>query len=259
MSRTGLCRTYSPERNAEHPQVRMLVSLRELDRLGSELIMDYRGLSGSRGTRSVDIEDFARSYLGLSIQYREFATGDPGDIGFYGDGRSRLRIVERGRAVDWLCPDRTIVIERKLLPHSEMGARRFTIAHEAAHFILIRHVPLQAEEYFLKPGSYNAVSSISALISVMELNERCADRLAAALLMPEFLVRRAMYRVGGMRHIPVYGNGIMPQDAKLAVTDMAKYLGVSYSAMLNRLGELMLIRRMPFSEYAQKGLRAGAV
>ena len=239
--------------------MRMLVSVRELDALGSELIMDYREKAGSRGTGSVDIEGFARDYLGLRILYRDFATGDPDDIGFYGDGISRLRIRENGKTADWLCPDRTIVIERKLLPHSEMGTRRFTIAHEAAHFILIRHVPMQAEEYFLKPGSVNRIAGISALLGVMELNEACADRLAAALLMPMFMVRRTLGKINGGRYVTVCGNGIMPQEDKLTVINAARALGVSYSAMLRRLQELRLIRTKPFSEYAADGLGFGAM
>ncbi len=236
--------------------MRTLLSYRELDELGTALISDYRKRTGRRGADSVDIEGFIRDYLGLRIEYRDFATGDMDDVGFYGDGRASLRILEDGQTVDWICPEGTVVIERRLLPDMNSGRRRFTLAHEAAHYILMRHVPLQTVTFFLMPAESGVAGDPQELERVLSLNEACANRLAAALLMPEPLVRRAVERFNrGRSSVLYYGTGLLDQEEKLAVAGMAWMLGVSYSAMLNRLGELDMMISRPFREYAERLLR----
>ena len=237
--------------------MRTLLSYRELDELGTALISDYRKKTGRRGADSVDIEGFIRDYLGLRIEYRDFATGDMDDVGFYGDGLSSLRITEDGQTVDWICPEGTIVIERRLLASSDNGRRRFTLAHEAAHHILIRHVPLQTVTFFLMPEASGVAGDPEELEQILRLNEACANRLAAALLMPEPLVRRALDRFARGNLIRYYGVCLLDQEEKLAVAGMAWMLGVSYSAMLNRLGELDMMTGRPFREYAERLLRIG--
>ena len=238
-------------------KLRVLVSYRELDEFGTSLISDYRKRSGRRGADSVDIEGFIRDYLGLRIQYKDFATGDMDDVGFYGDGSSSLRIVEEGVMYDWVCPEGTVVVERRLLSDDSAGRRRFTLAHEAAHFILMRHVPLQTVSFFLMPESSGVSGSLEDLERIQNLNEACANRLAASLLMPEPLVRRAMDRFTSGRGISYYGICLLTQEDKLAVTGMADMLGVSYTAMLTRLEELDLMTARPFREYAESALRVG--
>lgn len=237
--------------------MRTLLSYRELDDLGTALISDYRKRTGRRGADSVDIEGFMRDYLGLRIEYRDFATGDMDDVGFYGDGSSSLRILEDGRTVDRVFPEGTVVIERRLLSSADNGRRRFTLAHEAAHYILMRHVPLQTVTYFLMPEESGVAGDPGELEQVLRLNEACANRLAASLLMPEPLVRRAVQRFARCGSIRYYGTGLLDQEEKLAVAGMAWMLGVSYSAMLNRLGELDMMVGRPFREYAERLIRIG--
>ena len=87
-----------------------------------------------------DIEGFITDFLKLPILYEAFAEDDPSKIGFLSDGITPLIVYRAGKKTPVVFPKDTIVIERFLQRSDESGRRRFTLAHEAAHFILNRHV-----------------------------------------------------------------------------------------------------------------------
>ena len=87
----------------------------------------------------------------------------------------------------------------------------------------------------------------------------CRFALCVALLMPEALVRRAAERYAGGHCISCYGRGVLTQEEKLAIGNMADMLGVSYSALLLRLEELGMTRYRPFREYAERSLGVRAI
>jgi Zn-dependent peptidase ImmA (M78 family) len=92
--------------------------------------------------------------------------------------------------------------------------KRFTCAHEIAHFV----------KHEQKPGDFEYIDYRDALASTGQLvDERYANAFAAALLMPERHVRR------------LHADGL--DDAA-----MARRLGVSREAMVNRLKNLGLYR-----------------
>ena len=123
--------------------MKALTSFQELDALGSALVRDYFKKTHRWNSMSLDIEGFIKDYLCLDIVYESFAEEDKSKIGFSADGRMPLLVYRDGDPCAVVYPKDTLVIDRFLQRNEESGRRRFTLAHEAAHNILGRHVPLQ--------------------------------------------------------------------------------------------------------------------
>ncbi len=122
--------------------MKQFIPNRELDELGTEVVLTYLKKSGTAGLpRCVDIEGIANS-MGLNVVYETFAEDDFDKIGFLSDGITPLKIKRGNRTVPFLFPLGTIVVEADLRKERESGKRRFTIAHEVAHHILGRHNPV---------------------------------------------------------------------------------------------------------------------
>ena len=237
--------------------VKTLVSFQELDALGEKLIREYFRKTRCRNAMSVDIEGFMTEFLGMTVLNRRFATKDPNKIGFCGDGIHSLPVWAGDHIEETVFPEGTVVIEQELLRPDESGRRRYTLAHEAAHEILRKHVPLQAAEcFFTSPGS-DPGYSVSEYRRIHSYNEICANRLGAALLMPGFLMEKAIEKFNNGEHVIYYDGGIFSQTEKLKIGKMINALGVSFSAFVNRLRELDLIDRHPFAEYMTNELHVG--
>ena len=234
----------------------VMTSFQELDALGEALVKDYFHKARRRDPTSLDIEGFIKDYLELELVFDRFAEEDRGKIGFMADGMTPLTVWRDGRPVPVVYPGNTLVIDLFLERDGEKGRRRFTMAHEAAHNILGRHVPLQAAAF---RSDYDGEKEYGRedLARIFSLNEAFANRLGAAILMPPFLVEKAKRRHHGGKKIVCYEGGVFSQKEKLAVRKMADTLGVSYSALVNRLKELELLEFRPVSEYLEQGLGIG--
>jgi len=128
--------------------MKCLSSFQELDVLGESLSRDYTKKTHRWNAMCFDIEGFITEYLGLTIVYESFAEEDSSKIGFLANGIDPLLVHRNGKVVSVVFPKDTVVIERFLLRDSESSRRRFTLAHEAAHKILEKHIPLQTVACF---------------------------------------------------------------------------------------------------------------
>jgi len=233
-----------------------LVSFQELDVLGEGLVKDYAKKVHRSNAMCLDIEGFITDYLGLSITYEDIAEEDKSKIGFLSDGKSPL-LVTRNKVETFVTfPKWTIVIERFLTRDSESAKKRFTLAHEAAHAILAKHIPLQAGGCFQNEFDNTIPYSKEDIKRMFSLNEACANRLGAAILMPEYRMDRALKKYNDDNKVLCYG-GVFPQQEKLLIRKMANALGVSVSAMANRLKELKLLNNQPLDQYIREELRFG--
>jgi Zn-dependent peptidase ImmA (M78 family) len=156
-------------------------------------------------------------------------------------------------------PARTAVIEKFLLNPKENARKRFTIAHEGAHDVLNRHIPLQTSPRAAFHSEYDPEVNYTSdmLKDMLNVNECFTNRAAACFLMPGFLVARVLKRCNESRKVILYDTGILSQDQKLMIQKMADTMGVSYTAFFNRLAELDLFERRPVEEYLHTGLRYG--
>ena len=66
------------------------VSLKELDEIAEELIKKFLGKD--KDCICIDIDRFATEYLGLTIEYVNFAEDDLRKTGFLGDGETSILI-----------------------------------------------------------------------------------------------------------------------------------------------------------------------
>lgn len=229
----------------------------EIEELAEGLIRQFLGRQQQIPLR-VDIEGFLTGYLKLPLKYRSFAEEDCSKIGFISDGITPLRVMEGQQPFREIFPKGTVVLEKSLLSHVEEGRRRFTVAHEAGHFIMDRTVTMASfRREFDRERAYTP-TEYRELLSFREVR---VDRLAAALLMPGFMVRAVLGKFGVSGLIPIYGSNILRLEDKLLVQKMAAAMGVSYTAFLIRLKELHLLARHDVSEYivSEIGLGSEAV
>lgn len=236
--------------------MRGYISNKELEELGESLISSY--LKGNDKCLCIDIEGFIRDYLGLDIKYESFAEEDVGKIGFLSDGTTELKINRQGRAVKVVFPKWNIVLDKILLADNECGRCRFTMAHEAAHYLLERHNPMTSAQFhrvFDREQNY----SIPDLKELMSMNESQADKLAATLLMPRFLIDRALKRFNRGKELKVYGQTILAPKEKVTMRKMGDSLGVSYTALFIRLRDLGLLEFRNQEEYFKSHLMTGGV
>ena len=215
------------------------------DELGNSLVRDYLGKQADKSI-SVDIEGFVRKYLKLPIVYCKFAEDDMSKLGFISDGVAPLNIyTDKGKQA-MVFPKGTIVIEEYLLREQELGRRRFTIAHEAAHYIIDKSLAVASfHREFDSEKEYTA-ADFKEIFSVKENN---VDRLAGALLMPEFMMRHYLRGKKRERGIAIYDNGFIRPEDNLFLQRMAADMGVSLTALQIRIRELGLYMRKPMNEY----------
>lgn len=236
--------------------MKTFTSFHELDALGEGLSRDYITRTHRWNARCFDIEGFITDYLGLHIIYESFAEKDRSKIGFLANGITPLLVYRDGVIASIVFPKDTIVLERFLLRPEESSRRRFTLAHEAAHKIMERHVPRPAACFH---SEYNAEATYTHedLQRIFSLNENLTNRLGAAILMPGFLIAKALKKYNHAQKLRCYDGGILAPEDKLNAQRMADSLGVSYTAFLNRLKELTLLDVRPLSEYITGELQFG--
>jgi Zn-dependent peptidase ImmA (M78 family) len=233
-----------------------LVSFRELDSLGEGLVKDYAKKTHRWNSMCLDIEGFITDYLELRILYESIAEEDKSKLGFMADGVTSLRVTRDRKTVSVIFPKGVIVIEQFLKTDSEYARKRFTLAHEAAHAVLARHIPLQVGGCFQSEFDESVSYSNEELQRMFSMNEACANRLGAAILMPGYRMDRALKKYNDGNKLLCYG-GVFPQREKLLIQTMANALGVSVTAMTNRIRELKLLDCQPIDQYIREELRLG--
>ena len=208
--------------------MKTFTSFHELDALGEGLSKDYISRTHRWNARCFDIEGFITDYLGLHIIYESFAEKDRSKIGFLANGVTPLLVYRNGVTASIVFPKDTIVIERFLLRPEESSRRRFTLAHEAAHKIMEKHVPRPAACFH---SEYDAEATYTEedLKRIFSLNENLTNRLGAAIIMPGFLIAKALKKYNNAQMLRCYDGGILALEDKLNAQRMADSLGVSYS------------------------------
>ena len=231
----------------------------EIESLCEAMIKDFFKSRHYTNVLCVDIEGFVEEYLGIPIVYETFAEADPGRIGFLADGERPLSVRREGMTQQVVFPQRTAVIDSFLLSPKESARKRFTIAHEGAHDVINRHIPAQASPAAAFHSEFDPEMNYprEMLKEMLSVNESFTNRAAACLLMPGFLVERALKRYNDAKKVVIYEGGVLAQDQKFLIQKMANAMGVSYSAFRIRLMELDQYEVRPVEEYLHAGLRYG--
>lgn len=228
----------------------------ESDELGEAYISDYYAKYPSNSL-CVDIEGFAKDYLKLDIVYESIAETDKDKIGFLADGKEPLVVSRDGRKVSVVFPKNTIVIDQFLLNDNESGRRRFTIAHEVAHYIIGQKFPAQSAASYHREFDPEKKYTGAELGDLMNFGENRADRLAAALLMPHFNMEKALDKYAGGMHFTIYGTSLMTTEDRFRLKVMADGVGVSCTAMEIRLKDMGLIDKKTMADYIAQDYQEG--
>ena len=229
--------------------MKRLADNEELEMLAGLMVREYLQRTKRWKVQCFDLEAFITDYLGVTITYETFAEDDPGKIGFMANGTDYLMVSRNGHKESVLFPADTIVIEKFLLNDDQSARRRFTLAHEAAHVILGRHIPGQTAAAFHSEFDSDQEYGQNELKRIFSLEESQADRLGAALLMPQYHVDKALKKYNEGQPVTGYEGYIFSQETKIRIQKMADCLGASYKAFLNRLRDLGLVEIRPIGEY----------
>lgn len=235
-------------------------TIKEMNAICTTLIVDFLTRFHYSNTRVVDIETFVTDYLGTKIVYENFAANVPGRGGFISDGETALPVLRDGIRQFVIFPENVIVIDSSLKNMDNLAKLRFTIAHEAAHFIMNRHVSGDFTAAFhteFVDGEYYTPQMLKEMLSV---TETITNRAAACLLMPDFIVEKMLMKYNNGNKVTIYSGStiVIPNASKSVIQMMADSMGVSYSACYYRLKELSVLDERPLEEYVTTFILAGA-
>ena len=240
--------------------MRANIPKREFDELGEGLVISYLKRAGiTKLPRCVDIEGLACS-LGLTVTYAKFAEDDFDKIAFLANGYTPLKVFHPGQnkpvPVEELFPKGTIVLDERLRKPEESGRRRFTIAHEVAHFVIDRHCPAPAPQYQREYDSERDYS-LEEFKTQFNIVEHSADALGAAILMPYFIVETALKEINNGEKIRICGDNVFPPQERIKVRKMAAQIGVSFTALLIRLRQFDMLEYCRLEDYLDKCVFSG--
>lgn len=228
------------------------LTVNEIEELAESLVRKFYGRRQSI-PQAVDIDGFVTKFLKLPIEYYSFAEADSGKIGFISDGVTPLWIYQNG-AKPVRFPRGTIVLEKALLHPREENRRRFTLAHEASHYLVDRTI---ATASFHREYDNERTYSKQELRELFSFRENQMDRMAAAVLMPKFMLRNVLDQFTAGKPISIYGDNLITVEDKLLVRNMAEAMGVSYTAFFIRLKELGLYMSHSADEFITQEMRLG--
>ena len=234
------------------------ISNNEIETLGQALMKQYIETMNLKHVFCMDIEGFVTDFLGLPIEYESIAEEQTGEeketkkLGFLSDGITKLKVVLNGIVQEVTYPRDTIVIDKMLLNPEESGRKRFTIAHEAGHYIMVKHCSLSAQASFHREFDSTAVYSPRMMKQLYDMNERYANRAAACLLLPADLMSRLIRSFNKGRPVRIFPGNVLAEKEKLLIKKMADAAGTTNATLFYRLRELHLFQEHPMDEYLRE-------
>ena len=219
----------------------------DIETIGESILQDYCKQGRSDVIISIDIERFAREYLGLDVHYQKLSANCT-ILGLTTYKGVELELQLKNHTEIITVPMDTILVEEKLAKPEHAARRRFTIAHECAHQILARLEERDTGTSFRKAIVDGKYCSCRELKTAEEWSEWQANALGAALLMPQ----NELFLLAADEFIPpifsVQGEGERDVDRK-EIKKIAGWYSVSWMAMAIRLKELGLVKIEPERGY----------
>ena len=219
----------------------MRLSGEDVERIARWVHIEYGKLPEFVGRRvtKVDPEIIAARMLGQRIEYHSLSLSGK-LLGASCPGKSDLPVYDEGNQPIYVTLDeQTIFIDSYLHSDSANAGRyHFTVAHEVSHKLLWEIYPDSRGD---GPAA-RRIRYCEAPDRNTTDEERDADALAAAILMPPLLIRRKMEEHGLKEKIPML-NRIYARDDYNRFCEIADSLGVSKTALCIRMKQLGLIER----------------
>ena len=239
-----------------------IVSKKELDYLGEELIRDFCPQAMSEPV-AIDMERFVGAYLNLEQDYQYLSSNcvylgmtvfnDTYKVPVYNPKARRAEYISAKAG--------TVIIDKRLLENYQRHRYRFTLGHEASHGILhagyFGYNPEQTSLFdrggvpMIRCRMAEPLNGGSKSVTEWTDNdwlEWQANRLSSAILMPRTMVYRLVTgTLTDRKDVSRLKEGVCPAPAFFqnpnTVSLVAKTFVVSREAAVYRLRELGLIHR----------------
>jgi len=115
----------------------LYLSHENIEQIGNSILRDYESRYLVNPQIPVDIENFARKYLGLEIEYQKLSETES-ILGLTSYKGIILELAFKDGSVHLSVPEDTILLDEHLMKAINLRRRRFTIAHECAHQVIAR-------------------------------------------------------------------------------------------------------------------------
>lgn len=224
------------------------IQQQQLEKVCSDMIKSFNG--DCENMESVDIDSFVTEKLGYSIEYESFA--EENKLGFTSDGITPLEVIRDGVNYRVVFPARTIVIEKFYQDKKHDVQRRFILAHEVGHIIQNIFEGTALSGFYSDFSEGNIGSSFLDIKTGMSVVEAKANKYAAAILMPDFVIFNLINKYHNGKKFLLYNKVLFsPRDRK-CIEKIAGILKVSYSALFYRLKELGAYMERNDDSYVKK-------
>lgn len=220
----------------------MYLSRRDIEKIAQGVVNEYMALPKiqiSESPTRIDPFILAENLLSLKVDFRHLSL-DKLTFGVTSYFATVAPIYDEENEISLYPLDgKTIVIEKDLAFDPMKGKFNFTICHETSHHILRRLYPdaygPQIEEPVLHFYRYDKPNAIT------NWEEWQATTLAAAILMPEDILKKNMITVGIGESLDVL-NARYRKDDFYKFCSLASLMGVSITALRIRMKQLGLLK-----------------
>lgn len=248
-----------------------IISKADIEYMAEKVVNSYNPKL-MEGPEALDVELFIESYAGLEMDYQDL-THDGSILGMtvFNDCRIPVYDSQSDKAVRIDVNEGTIIIDNSLLERDQLRRGRFTLAHEAAHWLLHRDIYLVNQDQIsifdvlgsndsklpvIKCRKYDIESKEKKdFVSDDDWIEWQADYMASALLMPRMPFKRVVeehFKLANTSTCFCQSGRVLASDtwAVALISELANYFEVSATAARIRLKNLGFIKDI--IDYQQK-------
>ena len=150
-----------------------------------------------------------------------------------------------------LYPRKTMVIDKCYLAPDQRERCRFNMAHEAGHYLMTKLCNTNVAS-FNRDMDLSEYIPTEQLHNAFNINESRANKIAAAILLPRFVVENALKRFNKGEPIRIYGENVFDPEGRVIMKQMADLLGVRFQPLFIRLRQFGLLDYHPLEELLMK-------
>ena len=222
----------------------------EIEEFCEALVRDYISKHNAP-TDYVDIRGLMTDYLGLDIEFESIVEDDESITAFIANGSRELQIMRNGKVTTVVYPQKTIVIDKCYLAPDQRERCRFNMAHETGHYLMNKLCNTNVAS-FNRDMDMSVYIPTKKLHEAFNINEARANKIAAALLMPYFVVENALKKYNKGKPIVVYGGNVFDSKNRLVMKKMINLLGVRFQPLFIRLNQFNMVEYRSIEELLVK-------
>lgn len=222
----------------------------EIEEFCEALVSDYI-CKYNAPTDYIDIRGLMTDYLGLEIEFESIVEDDESITAYIANGTRLLKVMRDGKPTPVLYPKKTVVIDKYYLASDQIERCRFNMAHEAGHYIMNKLCNTNVAS-FNRDMDMSEYIPTEQLHDVFSINESSANKIAAALLLPRFVVENALKKFNNGEPIKIYGENVFDPEGRVIMRQMANLLGVRFQPLFIRLRQFGLLDYHPIEELLMK-------